>query len=303
MRNPMKLKIKFTVERLFISTLIALLSVGGCAGLLSAEEIPYQKPPSPISDLVEKPPTPSLLRSPDNKQYLVLEQSLLPSIDEISQPELRLAGYRINPKTSGPSRRSYDTGVSYLSLKDNKATFASIKGIPPEGAKLSTFSWSRDSKTCAFFVTEPNAIRLWKIDIATKTASKLTDKAINCFAGSSIEWASDNTILVKLIPEDRGAAPERQAVPKGPIVEENDGRKRPSRTDPDLLKNAHDEELLDYYARSQIARIHLDGRVEYLGKPDNYLSIASSPDAKHLLVRQCTAPTLTRWGSVAFRSV
>ena len=40
----------------------------------------------------------------------------LPSIADLAQPELRLAGLRFNPKTNGPSRGRYVTAVSYTHL-------------------------------------------------------------------------------------------------------------------------------------------------------------------------------------------
>ena len=49
--------------------------------------------------------------SPDKKQILIMERSTLTSIEELSQPELRLAGLRMNPATNGRSRSSYYTGL------------------------------------------------------------------------------------------------------------------------------------------------------------------------------------------------
>ena len=61
----------------------------------------YKIPPKAIADLVDAPITPNVLLSPDKKHLLILERTSLPSIEELSQPELRLAGLRINPMTNG----------------------------------------------------------------------------------------------------------------------------------------------------------------------------------------------------------
>ena len=67
-------------------------------------------PPKAIADIVDAPATPGVSISPDKKQILIMERSSLTSIEELSQPELRLAGLRINPATNGRSRSSYYTG-------------------------------------------------------------------------------------------------------------------------------------------------------------------------------------------------
>jgi len=72
----------------------------------------YQSPPKAIADLVDAPPTPSVSFSPDHHWMLIMERASLPSIEELSQPELRLAGLRINPRTNGPSRASFYTKIT-----------------------------------------------------------------------------------------------------------------------------------------------------------------------------------------------
>jgi dipeptidyl aminopeptidase/acylaminoacyl peptidase len=263
---------------IFAFTICQLTLAAGC----EAEEL-YQSPPKAIADLVEKPPTPAALLSFDHKHMLLCDLPTLPSIADISQPELRLAGQRLNPKTNGESKPSYYTGISYLDMTKPGSQPQRITGIP-EKSKIKFVNWSPDCKTVSFVIFEESAIRLWKIDIATRQASKLIDAPLNAFRGNPVDWCSDGSLLVRLIPENRGAPPEKNAVPRGPLVQENDGKKRPARTEPDVLKNPNDEALLDYYLRSQIARVQLDGRTEPIGKPDNYYAINPSPDAKHIVV-------------------
>jgi hypothetical protein len=70
------------------------------------ENIRYQRPPEEIAKLVEAPLTPLVSFSPDKVWMLLLERSDYPSIEELSRPELRIAGLRINPENFGPSRAS-----------------------------------------------------------------------------------------------------------------------------------------------------------------------------------------------------
>ncbi|MBX3137481.1 hypothetical protein KF707_14760, partial [Candidatus Obscuribacterales bacterium] len=264
---------------LFVCAVIVFFA--GTARSVRADEI-YQTPVKTIADLVEKPPTPAATLSFDKKHMLLCDLPTLPTIADISQPELRLAGFRINPKTTGESKPTYYAGLSYLDMSNPGAKPEPIRGLP-KPAKIKHLSWSADCKTVAFTILEDDAYRLWKLDIPSRQASKLIDAPLNAFVGSPIDWASDGTLYVRLLPDERGSLPEKISVPRGPIVQENDGKKRPARTQPDTLKNAHDEALLDYYLKSQIAHVFLDGRVEKIGRADNYSGINPSPDAKHLL--------------------
>jgi hypothetical protein len=80
--------------------------------------------PEAIVDLVDALPTPSIFLSPPAKaptRWLLIEQwSGLPSIADLAQPELRLAGLRFNPRTNGPSRGRYFTSLRLQALPHGK---------------------------------------------------------------------------------------------------------------------------------------------------------------------------------------
>jgi len=82
----------------------------------------YQKPPKAIVDLVDTRPTPNIKVSPRDKagtRWILIENiSGLPSIADLAQPELRLAGLRFNPRTNGPSRGRYITSLTLKVLPD-----------------------------------------------------------------------------------------------------------------------------------------------------------------------------------------
>ena len=87
----------------------------------------YQLPPSELLALVDAPRTPGVSLSPDRSIMLLLQPPSLPSIAEVSAPESRLAGLRINPRNNGPSR-----GTAYLGLKfrDMEGNETEIEGLP-----------------------------------------------------------------------------------------------------------------------------------------------------------------------------
>src|SRR3954471_24394521 len=80
----------------------------------------YQRPPDDIAKLVEAPLTPAVTISHDNAWMVFLDRSDYPTIEELSRPELRIAGLRINPDNFGPSRASYFIGMKIKKLADNK---------------------------------------------------------------------------------------------------------------------------------------------------------------------------------------
>ena len=87
-------KIKTKYMRKIFS--IALLFI--CSNLFAQDAIEYQTPPKEIYDLVMAKPTPGVSFDSKGQYMLVLERSSdMPSVEDLAQPELRIAGLRINP--------------------------------------------------------------------------------------------------------------------------------------------------------------------------------------------------------------
>ena len=73
----------------------------------------YQLPPKAIVDILDAKPLPTVAVSPSRQEIALLERSSMPTIAELSQPMLRLAGARINPRTNGPQRPPPLTGITH----------------------------------------------------------------------------------------------------------------------------------------------------------------------------------------------
>jgi len=102
---------------------------------------------------------------------------------------------------------------------------------------------------------------------------------------------SDNkTIIARALLADRGAQPAAPSVPAGPIIQENLGGKAPARTYQDLLKNAHDESVFEYFMSSQLVRFDLSGNAMNLGAPGLFRYALPSPDGEYILVEQTHRP-------------
>ncbi len=91
---------------------LALLS-----GTLSAQT-PYKTPPQVIVDILDAPPLPMASVSPDRQWLWLLEQRSMPTIAELAAPMLRLAGNRINPRTTGPQLPGGITGLVLKRVAD-----------------------------------------------------------------------------------------------------------------------------------------------------------------------------------------
>jgi dipeptidyl aminopeptidase/acylaminoacyl peptidase len=281
------------------------LRLGFFAGLLlvfvsaahGQTNLQYQKPPKAIVDIVDALPAPGVSLSPagktGEKRWMLIEHfSGLPTIADLAQPELRLAGLRFNPKTDGPSRGRYDTSLEIQALPSGKAV--AVSGLPAH-AKIRFAEWSPDGRKISFVnisdAKEDAGLSLWIIDAATAQARRLPGVALNGIFGSPCEWLSDSQSLVcRTVPVNRGAAPTRSEVPTGPVVQENLGRVTPGATFEDLLKNPEDEQIFDYHATSQVQLIRLDGAAKPLGKPGVFEDVTPSPDAGYVLLLERHRP-------------
>ena len=272
------------------AVLISILLASSFCGIQAQTSLPYQKPPQAIVDLVDTRPTPMIDVSPKGSagsQWLLMESvSGLPSLADLAQPELRLAGLRFNPRTNGPSRGRYITSLMLQGLPNGEAK--PISGLPAD-AKIRFAAWSPDARHVAFVNTNDNpsdaGLSLWIVDVASDQAHAVPGVALNGIFGPPCEWSSDNASLIcKTVPKNRGAAPKRTEVPTGPVIQENLGRVTPGPTYEDLLKNPEDEQIFDYYAASQIQVVHLDGTTQAIGEPGVIESASPSPDAHYVLV-------------------
>ena len=137
------------------------------AAALGQSSITYQRPPKAIADLLEAPPTPLVLVSPEVKsgsRTLLIEQpGGLLTIADLAQPELRLAGLRFNPRTNGPSRLPYIVALKFKALPSGKEI--AITGIPAH-PHIVYAQWSPDAHRVAFVIitgTNPGAgLSLWR---------------------------------------------------------------------------------------------------------------------------------------------
>lgn len=256
---------------------------------VSAQIIPqYQTPPAALATLVNAPVTPDVRLDSKGELMLILERAGQPGIAELSQPELRLAGIRLNPANNGPSRAGYYINLKIKNLRSLEET--QVTGLPAQPL-LSHISWSPDETKIALCHTEDDKIRVYILDISTGNVSPLPGIEVNAVYGAPFVWSQDSqSLIIKRTPSGRGEAPVLSRVPSGPTIQENIGKETMAPTYQDLLKNAQDEKLFDYYFSSELARVFLDGRAVKIADTGIFSGVAISPDGQYILTYALKKP-------------
>lgn len=263
---------------------LALLTMA----LAAVSQTPYQTPSQVLVDIVDAETTPRVSLSPDHEWLLLMQVPNLPSLAELAEPELRLAGLRISPQNSGPSRTRPYNGLKLFRLGDSATR--TITGLP-QSPRIDNVRWSPDGAHIAFTVTSSDRIEAWVAEVESGAARRLTQRPLNLTARTPPSWLPDSKgLIATLVPSGRGAAPVEPTVPIGPVIQESSGRKAPARTYQDLLQDRHDEELFDHYFSSQIVRIGLDGEVQSIGPVGVVWDANPSPSGEMLLVETVHAP-------------
>ncbi|MDP2470591.1 MAG: prolyl oligopeptidase family serine peptidase, partial [Candidatus Palauibacterales bacterium] len=273
---------------LLAGTVLLSLFVSNSAQAQSATDVGYRTPDPAIVDLVDALPTPAVYVGPQRDWMLLVQYPSYPPIAELAERELRLAGMRIKPAIDGRSRTTGAIGLAFKRLSDGGE--APVTGLP-EDARIENIDWSPDGRRIAFTNTTADGIELWMADVESARARRLSEPTLSLTAGNGPVWLSDGeSLIVSLVPANRGAEPAEPRVPEGPVIEESLGRKAPARTYQDLLENQYDETLFDYYFTTQLARVSLDGSIEPLGEAGIIWEYSPSPDGRYLLVHRIHRP-------------
>jgi dipeptidyl aminopeptidase/acylaminoacyl peptidase len=271
---------------------LALVSylASGLLPAADAAEFPYQLPPDPIPAMIDAPPTPTILVSRDHRKLAILGRENLPSVAALAKPVLRLAGWRIDPRTNGPAeiRMNWLTSLVVEDVDTGQQHPVAL----PHGMRFTAVEWSPDDRRLAFVAQAPNGLELWSAEAAGGTAHRLTPGIVNAAFGVSFEWTPDGQAIVfPRVPATRGAPPPEPAAPTGPNVQESTGRVAPVRTYEDLLTDEHDEQLFEHYFTAELARVEVaSGALHSLGAAGVIARFDLSPDGRFILVERLHRP-------------
>ncbi|HRE50357.1 MAG TPA: prolyl oligopeptidase family serine peptidase [Flavitalea sp.] len=250
-----------------------------------AQDAAYKTPPKDILDLALAKPVPGVTISKNGEWILFSERSAYPPVEELAQPELKIAGQRINPKNFSRSRQTFVNNLYLKRIKSGEEY--TIAGLP-NPLKASNIRWSPNDKKIAFTHEDQNQVNLYVVDIATKAATKISKQPLNIVL-NSYEWYDDNTIWYHAPLQPAIKAPEKPLTPRGPAVQENYGKASPRPTYQDMIKSPYDEELFAFYATTQLIK-NTNGIETKIGAPYIYTLTSFSPDKKYILTQTLKRP-------------
>lgn len=261
-------------------------------GVAAQTPATYRQPPASILALADAPPAPAVLSDSRQTTLVLLQQDAYPPLAELSAPELRLGGLRVDPRThvantitlsdNRPLRLDYSRG---LSLQRVGAAPAPVSGLPAR-PRLAYFTWSPDETRLAFTHTADDGVEVWVLELASGHARRLTGARANASLGNPISWFRDGeALLVRMLPASpRALVDPLLAIPDGPIVRVSDGDKASNRTYQDLLGSPLDDANFEALTTSELVRVPLQGDAVRWAAPAMYRRTQFSPDGAYLLV-------------------
>jgi len=258
-------------------------------GSLCAGRAEYLRAPEEIGKILAAPRTPSISVNPARTHALLLEADGHPSIAELAQPMLRLAGHRINPRNNAERDLSLLRSVTLVDLASLRRTLLAF----PAEARLGRPVWLGSGAWFAIAAVFPARVELWRGEVASGRVSPVPNLRLNAALGvaGAIVPAGPSSVYAAAIPKARGAPPQPPAVPPGPVTQESTGKASDTWTFQDMLSSPHDEDLFDFYATSEIVKVNLEtGAVSFIGKPAVYRSFSLSPGGEFLLVQSLRRP-------------
>lgn len=248
----------------------------------------YQTPSPAIADLLNVTPDPLMLFGPDRDLIILADRPSYPSIEQLREPKLKLAGRFINPDTFTPyGHRGY--------LKPRLRSIASGEVRPLTGLPKNTycryFNWSPNGTRIAFCLVTPTGLQLWSCPVDTLECTPHGKATINnSLGGSPYDFVTDDSFLIRR--RISGAhRPSHDNITFGPLVQETSGQEGSNRTYTNLLQTPEDVKLFRYYSRGQVHHFDVatDTEVKW-GKPGIVAGIAASPNKEYYLATYVTEP-------------
>ena len=121
---------KLYMQKFFLSLKpgLLLLVIAVSFNVTAQDAEGYQTPPKDIADLLLAKPTPAVSVDKKGEWMLLSERNSYPTVEELGQPEIRVAGLRLNPNNFSPSRQTYITNFSIKNIKTAKQF--DVTGLP-----------------------------------------------------------------------------------------------------------------------------------------------------------------------------
>ena len=277
----------------------------------------YVLPPAQVQEFFERDTNRATLSQlgPDGNHFFVPLSTELSTLERMAETTYRLAGLEMRPQRDRlwhlDTYGIYGFRVYSLAARD----FTDVE--LPEEAFGSDFMWSPEGDRIAFLThLRDDATELWSADVSTGEAGPVAQVPILATIATRsggqgsrpsdmVQWTPEGSILSLAIPPARGSEPAVPIVPSSPGIRRTRDEPLRTRTLPFLMEDAHDEDLFEHYATSQIVEMEEGAEPRFIGEPRMYTSIALSPDGRHIMASFVERPFsyLVNWGSFPRRTV
>ncbi|MBB4078723.1 dipeptidyl aminopeptidase/acylaminoacyl peptidase [Lewinella aquimaris] len=248
----------------------------------------YQRPPEAIADLVNLKPDPLMLFGPNPDYIIIADRPMYPSIEELREPKVKLAGRQINPDSFTPygTRGFHNPRLHQFSTgKDHY-----FNGLPENGS-FRYFTWSPDGNRIAFCLVTDHGLQLWTADRESLECYAVGGNDINnSLGGAPYDFIGNDRFLIKR--RIAGARkPEMSESATGPNVQDSSGKEGANRTYTNLLENDYDVALFRYYATGQLYLHRLDtGEEREWAEPGIIAGLGDSPNGKYFVITYVVEP-------------
>ncbi len=228
--------------------------------------------------------------SPDGQYFIHERSDGPPTMAMFAKPFHRLGGHQIDWRANRERRMTTRSGVG-LGIT-SVATGETVSIAAPNGARVSSPTWSPDGSRIAYFAHFDDATHVYVADPTNGRSRQVTRSPVLATLMTTFEWTPDSrSIVTVLVPERRGAPPVSPAVPTGPQVRMTTPETNRIRTYPDLLEGPEEAALLEYYARGQLAVVDVQNRrTTNVGRPAMIRSVDVAPDGSQARVSRMDHP-------------
>lgn len=265
-------------------------SIEADKALLATER--YVRPPAEVAKLVAAPRqlTSTLTQqSPDRTHFLVLHGEGLGNEVKFGKPHYYFGGLQVDYKANRV--RSFTArGQATVEMVDVQ-TGTRVTVQAPNGATISSPTWSPDGSKLAYFANFDDATYVYIADAKSGASRKLSERAALPVIATTLKWAPDGSaVFAVIIPEPRMPMPKEPAVADGPVVRMTGGMKKKTPTYASLMQTPLEKAQLEYYTTGQLARMDLKGGAKPVGAPAMIESVDVSPDGRYLRVSVMQKP-------------
>lgn len=282
---------KQTWDAMRVGLGILIASSIAVASVRAQEAEPYGQPPAAIVQALDAPAEPFVVLSPSREWVAIFTRRSMPSLREVAEPTVGLAGLRFNPLTRVPHRPSDVTGVVLVPVDGVRNERAVVL---PNALSVLPMAFAPAGDRLALGVVQPDGVHLWVVNVETGVAREIDPRLrLNAIVSRRpCDWMRDGRRLACFaVPSSPATPAERSVVHAGPATQETKGSTATVRTYPDLLRNAEDDALFEFSFRSDIVLIEVDrGRTIKVGKPGLYEALTTSPDSQWMLVHRLNPP-------------